>query len=566
MWRFRVPDEFHRTAIAWHRILLALIATLGLAIAVPDRGTAEIDALGSAPARVVLVVVDGLRVDEAARLPALADFPARSTALVQCALPSSTAAITTWVTGTVPTLRSFLFDFDTRPRTDGGLLAALHAAGRPAFVSGPALWTGRYGDWIDGYGDNGLGRTDAARVAAFTAELPKRSSGLLILHLDALDRAAHLNPRNVAPTLATIDETIANIAGRLAPDDLLIVTSDHGRTNSGGHAGFETVVTRTPVVAGRNVGWPAVMTQQEFAAGLRDLCRVRSGQPASQSFVEPLPVFLAAVLAVSLLAFRPRRINAGNGAVLAVGTGSATVTLLLGFPVAAALVAVVTLLANTSFVRPNLRTIAVAVGGTLALARLFAPVVSASGSLPFLIGTLLATVAVIAVRRSLTHPLILLAAPLLLITMQGQSASLSSIATGPGFALTEQLGPGVGVAATLLLHAAPFLVLGVTVPWRRVDAKKWGIVSTAAAAGLVTLLFFIAFGHRQIAVHATQLVLRVLCEVTMIGLGGGIALLSAATIEPGRVTLRRSSPAAHHQDVAGVPILSADAAAAPSSH
>ena len=488
--------------------------------------------------RLLLVVVDGLRNDEAAdatTMPFLAALPNRQTARVECALPSSTAAITTWTTGRVPTLRSFLFDFDSRERTDGGLFADLSDADRPAFVSGPTLWTGRFGRWVDGFGDDGWGATDESRTRYAAAALSDGRAGLVILHLDNLDRVAHRGG-NIRNAQTAIDGQVRMVAGLLRSGDRLLVTSDHGRTASGGHAGCEPDVLATPVLSNRPL--PPVGTQRDVAAFLRSAFGLVPASPvAVPAGIAPIAV---AFLLLAGLAIGWTEPTARRGAIVAWCSGGAFIFLLLGQPVgtfAAATVALVAMASGCSLERPVWRWLIVG-GGLLAMCRLWLPTLPPIGVGGFVAGTTIATAAVWLSHRWWTrHPLAILVVVAAAAWLQGQGPSLSTVQTTIGFATMEWGGPLAGVVVTTLLHAIPIATAGACsmAGWDRMDglaAAFVGAIAAMLASGVTE--------WQPIPAAADQLILRMLCEAAVFGIGGGVGLLGRVRLLVRVPRLRRS--------------------------
>ena len=528
------PPGLHAAAADWHRVLLGGIALVAACLMQPrpDLGGPLPTAMPPAD-RVVLVIVDGLRVDEAAsreQMPFTAAVATRAVARVECELPSSIAAIETWTSGRVPTLRSFLGDFSTAPQARGGLLERLHATGRPAFVSGPTLWTGRFGPWIDGVGDDSWGVADASRASHVLDALRTGRGGLLIVHFDQLDRAGHRGG-DVDAALQTTDDFIRTIAEATTAEattagaataeattagagtcrDVLLITSDHGRTASGGHAGLEPEVLQTPLLA-IGCDLPPELTQRQTGDLLADLTGVARSQPADEGRPFAGVVFAVAALSASVLWLEAdRRPTPKQAAGLGVGSLLAFAALLLGSFIAAIGIAAVVAIVRRG--RPEVSRW-IGAGVAVAAARFALPTLVEPSMLKFAIGTGLAVVVTLALPRRVA-----VLGVLLIPVLQMQTASLSSIQTGPGFALMERSGPAAGVALTVLLHAAPWLLLG----WRSFsDWPRWR--SLLGAALLTTAAM------RLLDPAATPLLVRLVCEVAMLGLGGGAAWLSRSTL------------------------------------
>ena len=552
MLRVRLPSCFHDAATGWHRALLAgltlLAACLLAACLLADDGRpsrpAPLPCVAAAP-QTLVVIVDGLRVDEAAdasRMPFVASLPQRSVAAVECELPSSTAAITTWTTGRVPSLRSFLRDFSTRPEPRGGLLEHLHAAGQPAFIVGPTLWTGRFGRWIEGVGDTSWGVADQARFEHARHALTASPRRLTLVHFDGLDRAGHRG-EPIEPRLRELDRWIATLAATLRPDGVLLVTSDHGRTASGGHAGLESSVTRTPLLANANVTLPAATTQAATAALLADLTATPR-PPASDADRlgrrEAIALGTAVVgfaAAVALLLVDCRRPTPTVGAAFGCGTGFAFAALVLGwFAIAVAVGAGVAAWGLWRFGGCRPSGSAVAIGVAVAVARLAGVSISESipwdGVMAFIAGTVAACGLIAALPRETIARLPVVATLAVAVpALQCQTASLSTIQTTLGFRLMELGGPAAGVLLTIALHGLPWWLLGgrLAATWQsglRLPAGGFADATTLAGSAMLTVA-----GCKLFMAAATPLLVRMLCELSIIGLGGGAALLLAATLE-----------------------------------
>ena len=546
MLRVRLPPDFHALAARWHRCLLLVMA--GLAATIVGWQPSDLpqpQPLAFEPSRVVMVVVDGLRVDEADDSKFLRSMPFRAIATVECPLPSSTAAIETWVTGRVPGGESFLRDFDDSPRSTGGLLERLSAAGQPAFVAGPALWTGRFGQWIDGVGDWHWGTSDATRVAAMEKALVQSRPGLHILHLDALDRIGHIDPSAAGETVATIDATVEGLASRLRPSDLLLVLSDHGRRLDGGHAGREFVVTQTPLLASHPLPLPRETTQAAFAASLAEWLDVPRASPPAPS--RPISLIVAVSLAVILLV-RVSGSEDHTATGLAIASGVTFLCLLGGLTIgviAAAIVAGIVSGGNIKTVRRSrgsLRMIVLGVG--YLAARILMPAVLPSGSTAFLIGTGVAIGLLLVFGSRIGTAGRLVTALLVVAVLQGQTASLSSIQTAVGFRFAASLGLPWGVAATIVLHTAPLVLLGVMIGRRAGPRTAVSEAMPWVVAGATAVAIAAALAGGESSIVCMQAMTRLLCETALVGLGTAATLLGEAKVHIRVASRTRHAPQA----------------------
>ena len=220
--------------------------------------------------RVVLVVVDGLRVDRAEQLPVLNRLRAQGasvvswtgepslsdpgwTAIVSGASPEVSGVTTNWYDGTVAV--------DT-------LFAAAKRADLTTAVAGSPGWAELFGPALDEQVLVGDPPGDAPAEALYrvTAEVADGAAGILqrgdarlvVVHVPSVDLAGHRFGGASDEYAAAARRADAHLGSLLLSVDLtrdtVIVTSDHGHLDRGGHGGWEPVVKRTPLVlAGRGI-------------------------------------------------------------------------------------------------------------------------------------------------------------------------------------------------------------------------------------------------------------------------------------------------------------------------
>ena len=262
-----VRSELARVAVAGNAgvlVLLVLIAShADRLLGTTDRAAPHTRWVPSSTRKaevgpVVFVVVDGLRADTARDreampfLTSLADEGAYGIAKVECLIPSSVAAIETFITGRVPAPASFLNDFVAPSNDDGGIFAAIDRAGGTTFVAGPSLWADKYGRWIDDSEiDHAFGSSDERLLTATVVQLHAARHSLVVVHFGRADRAAHRSGAASAEYREAVrwcDNAVVKIVQAMPRDASIIVTSDHGNRDAGGHAGFERNVIETPVI------------------------------------------------------------------------------------------------------------------------------------------------------------------------------------------------------------------------------------------------------------------------------------------------------------------------------
>jgi hypothetical protein len=237
------------------------------------------DLRGVRAERVLLIVVDGLRADAAAdeaTMPALAGLRRRgggALVSVESLIPSTIAGIAALTTGATAPPASVLQDLRALPADDGGVLAAVKVAGGGTFVAGPRVWEDRFGRWVERFQplEHLVGSDDGPAVAAAAQALKSQGYRFLVVHLGGPDDAAHASGTRgpeYAAAVRAADDAIGRLVVHARARDLIVVTSDHGNTAAGGHAGPEQDVIRVPFIAagpGAAEAARAIRRQTEFA-------------------------------------------------------------------------------------------------------------------------------------------------------------------------------------------------------------------------------------------------------------------------------------------------------------
>lgn len=215
--------------------------------------------------RVVLVLVDGLRLDASRTMSNLnglrqrgADFSLRVgqpslsypswTVIVSGAWQEISGVTTNWYEGPV--------------RTDT-IFQRAREAGMPAVVVGTGGWEKLYGphltDFIAVRGPEEEGappeewvQMDAESFRQAPAALEEYQEGLILIYFGGTDELAHQFggiSSQYLDEVQRVDDYIARLADCLDWErDVLIVTSDHGHVDIGGHGGWEEEVIHVPLV------------------------------------------------------------------------------------------------------------------------------------------------------------------------------------------------------------------------------------------------------------------------------------------------------------------------------
>ncbi len=203
--------------------------------------------------RVVLVVVDGLRLDEAQDLSTFrslgeqGSFVVSRTSQPSLSLPGWTAL----TTGAPPEVSGVTTNsYEGRVEIDS-LFDSASRSGVTTAVAGDDGWEQLYGDVVDA----GFYVTDAEaadpRIGREALRLLRvEDPALLVVHLRDVDERGHESGVGDAYRAAAMraDRIIGRIVEAAGESTAFVLTSDHGHLEAGGHGGPEDEITRTPLV------------------------------------------------------------------------------------------------------------------------------------------------------------------------------------------------------------------------------------------------------------------------------------------------------------------------------
>ncbi len=214
--------------------------------------------------RVVLVILDGLRVDRSKQLPVFGSL-ARTGAsgTFEVVVPSlSNPARAAIVTGTLPEVSGVTNNSMFSPPPVQSLFGRAAQYGIESAVHGTRFWPKAFGDQISSY------RQPLTRPVSYEPVdlidwqtrtcgealrfLESSHAGLQVLGLLAGDDAGHTHggeSNAYRDVTATVDECLGRIADSAGPDSTIVAVSDHGhihRWGNGGHGGEEPEVLHAP--------------------------------------------------------------------------------------------------------------------------------------------------------------------------------------------------------------------------------------------------------------------------------------------------------------------------------
>ena len=242
--------------------------------------------------------------------------PAAATGLVRTSPVSmSTAGVRSMATGTFPDLFDVLHNWDNVASDLPGVPGLARAAGRQTELFGDSIWRELFPKgFVVAETEVRVPRiifylraetlVDETRVKRLAERLRKGTPpDFLVLHLVGLDHAGHRHGVKSAGYADIARRTVAhieNIVRLLPPDTVVLLTSDHGATDSGGHGGASEVETTAPLFAfgpGIVAGARVNINQIDLAPTLSCLLGLpfpttSLGRPAVELFDEPAPARL----------------------------------------------------------------------------------------------------------------------------------------------------------------------------------------------------------------------------------------------------------------------------------
>jgi len=215
--------------------------------------------------RVVLVLVDGLRLDASQKMTRLNQLRQRGADLsVRVGQPSlsypSWTVIVSGVWQEVSGVTTNWYEGEVRVDT---IFKAARDAGMPAVAVGSGGWKKLYGSHltefvkVPGPEDENAPPEAWAQMDGDSYRLAVRAlddypEGLILVYFGGTDELAHLYggvSSQYLDEVQRVDGYIGLLAERLDPEkDVLIVTADHGHVDTGGHGGWERSVLHVPLV------------------------------------------------------------------------------------------------------------------------------------------------------------------------------------------------------------------------------------------------------------------------------------------------------------------------------
>lgn len=219
--------------------------------------------------RVILIVVDGLRVDAFDRMSLVERYrPQASHWRVWTGEPSlSYPGWTTILSGAPPEITGVTTNWFKGPVKVDHLLAAARAAGMSTALAGNPGWgtlSGEYGALFAGaiddfvavpdppYGDRPAIHDTTVAVTRAGERFLGTAAPLVVLHYPAPDLMGHgygALSEAYADSVRLIDEELTQLLGRVdLRSTTVVLTADHGHIDRGGHGGWEPVVRRVPLL------------------------------------------------------------------------------------------------------------------------------------------------------------------------------------------------------------------------------------------------------------------------------------------------------------------------------
>jgi hypothetical protein len=196
----------------------------------------------------LVIVIDGLGGEEAARLPALTRLPGAAWVDLRAEPPTfSSPQYLAFLTGVGPVDSGVRNNLDVRRSPLDTVMAGVRArGGRAVAVSDGVDWWGRFFAW-----DEAVRVPPARALDQAERLLGDPRSQLVLVHLGGVDHAGHAagaasaEYHRAAVAGAAQTARLADVWGRRGP---ILVLSDHGHMPGGGHGGSEEAARRAFLV------------------------------------------------------------------------------------------------------------------------------------------------------------------------------------------------------------------------------------------------------------------------------------------------------------------------------
>jgi len=206
--------------------------------------------------QVVLVVVDGLRVDAFNKMKYVSSLKEKGAYFVlKTGQPS--LSYPTWATiatGAWQDVTGVTTNWFEGPVRQDSIFSLARDNGMTSYIVGSEGWEKLFGnvatkvyarEWKDSY--NTFDEKTLEKALEYLGENPN----LLLVHFVDTDEAGH-DFGGASPEYQKyadhIDTLIEKLHKSMSEDSVLIVTADHGQIDRGGHGGWEDVVTNVPLV------------------------------------------------------------------------------------------------------------------------------------------------------------------------------------------------------------------------------------------------------------------------------------------------------------------------------
>jgi hypothetical protein len=214
--------------------------------------------------RVVLIVVDGLRLDVSRKLPNLNELRKDGADLaVKVGQPSlSYPSWTVISSGAWQEISGVTTNWYKGPVQADNLFKVASDSGLPAIAVGSAGWKKLFGPYLteamtveeppEEAPPEEWAKVDEETYRLASEALDKFSSGFILIHFVGTDAMAHNYggaSRELLDEALRVDGFIGKLVQKLDFEkDVIIVTADHGHIDRGGHGGWEEVVLKVPLV------------------------------------------------------------------------------------------------------------------------------------------------------------------------------------------------------------------------------------------------------------------------------------------------------------------------------